>query len=142
MHLVCTNCSGVNRVPPERLSEHPKCGKCQSALLPAKAVEVNQAQFHKLISRSDLPVVVDFWAAWCGPCQMMGPVFNQVAGQMADKAIFVKVNTESEQQLAMQYGIRSIPALKVFKQGQVSAEMAGALPEGQLRQWLNSQLAT
>jgi len=71
---------------------------------------------------------------------MMGPVFNQVAAQMADKAIFVKVNTESEQQLAMQYGIRSIPALKVFKQGQVSAEMAGALPEGQLRQWLTAQL--
>jgi len=140
MHLVCTNCLGVNRVPAERLNEQPKCGKCQSFLLPARAVEVNQAQFQKLVTRSELPVVVDFWAAWCGPCQMMGPVFNQVAAQMADKAIFVKVNTESEQQLAMQYGIRSIPALKVFKQGQVSAEMAGALPEGQLRQWLTAQL--
>jgi len=140
MHLVCTNCLGVNRVPAERLNEQPKCGKCQSFLLPARAVEVNQVQFQKLVTRSELPVVVDFWAAWCGPCQMMGPVFNQVAAQMADKAIFVKVNTESEQQLAMQYGIRSIPALKVFKQGQVSAEMAGALPEGQLRQWLTAQL--
>jgi len=140
MHLVCTNCLGVNRVPAERLNEQPKCGKCQSFLLPARAVEVNQAQFQKLVTRSELPVVVDFWAAWCGPCQMMGPVFNQVAAQMADKAIFVKVNTESEQQLAMQYGIRSIPALKVFKHGQVSAEMAGALPEGQLRQWLTAQL--
>jgi len=140
MHLVCTNCLGVNRVPAERLNEQPKCGKCQSFLLPARAVEVNQAQFQKLVTRSELPVVVDFWAAWCGPCQRMEPVFNQVAAQMADKAIFVKVNTESEQQLAMQYGIRSIPALKVFKQGQVSAEMAGALPEGQLRQWLTAQL--
>lgn len=136
MHLACPTCSGVNRVPEERLSDQPKCGKCQGLLLPGKAVEVNQAQFQKLVSRGELPVVVDFWASWCGPCQAMAPVFNKVAEAFKERAIFVKVNTESEQQLAAQFGIRSIPTLKVFKGGKVVADMAGALPEQQLQQWL------
>ena len=140
MHLACPACSAVNRVPVERLGDQPKCGKCQAQLLPNQAVEVNQTQFQALVGRGELPVVVDFWASWCGPCQMMAPVFNKVAEQLAGKALFVKVNTESEQQLAAQFGIRSIPTLKVFKSGKVVGDMAGALPEGQLKQWVSQYI--
>jgi thioredoxin 2 len=130
----------VNAVPEQRLSEQPKCGKCQSLLLNKGVADVNAQQFQKLIARSELPVVVDFWAPWCGPCKVMGPVFSQVASANATKAVFIKVNTEDQQQLAAQFGIRSIPTLKIFKQGKVSADVAGALPQAQLQSWVSQNL--
>ncbi len=132
MKLVCSSCLGVNRVPDERLVDNPKCGKCQHFLLSAEVIEANEALFNKYVANSELPVVVDFWAAWCGPCQAMAPVFSELAKEMKGKCVFLKVDTESEQQLSTRFAIRSIPSLKVFKGGKVVAETAGALPKSQL----------
>ena len=140
MILVCSACLGLNRVPQDKLSEKPKCGKCAHMLVPSTALDVNAASFSRFIEKSDLPVVVDFWASWCGPCQGMAPAYSQVASKLAGRAILLKVNTETEQALSAQYNIRSIPALKVFKQGKVVSELAGALPESQLKAWVEQSL--
>lgn len=136
MELACPDCGAVNRVPDDRLSEHPVCGKCKSALLPGKPVELVAASFEKFVSRSGLPVVVDFWAPWCGPCKMFAPVFSQVAAELNTRYRFAKVNTEAEQHLAGKYGIRSIPTLAIFNNGQEIARMSGALDAANLKRWL------
>ncbi len=133
MNLVCSTCMGVNRVPDERIVDNPKCGKCKELLINGNVIEANQALFNKFVANSGLPVVVDFWATWCGPCQAMAPVFSQLAQEMKGKCIFLKVDTESEQELATRFAIRSIPSLKLFKGGKVVADTAGALPKAQLK---------
>lgn len=138
MHIVCPACMAVNRVPAERLRQGPTCGKCKSALLDGRVVALNQANFAEFIGRNELPVIVDFWAAWCAPCQAMAPVFAQLAGELATQMRFANVDTEREPSLAGQWGIRSIPALILFKQGREVKRSAGALTAAQLRQWLSS----
>ncbi len=137
MELVCPHCGAVNRVPAERLGEAPKCGRCGHPVLGSQPVELGAANFDRFISRNELPVLVDFWAPWCGPCQQFAPVFSRLAGAWATRVRFAKVNTEAEQALAARYGIRSIPTLAVFKGGREIDRVSGALPAQQLEDWLS-----
>lgn len=136
MELVCPNCGAVNRVPAERLSDQPQCGKCGSALLPGRPIDLTAQTFEKFVTRTELPVVVDFWAPWCGPCKVFAPVFNQVAAELNTRYRFAMVNTEVEQTLAAKYGIRSIPTLTIFAAGKEVSRVSGALDAAGLKRWL------
>lgn len=139
MELVCPACGAVNRVPDNRLNDRPKCGKCGGEVLPAAPVELGAADFDRFIARDGLPVLVDFWAPWCGPCKMFAPTFAQKAAQYRGRVRFAKVNTEQEQALAARYGIRSIPTLALFRAGAEADRVSGALPPQQLDAWLSQQ---
>lgn len=139
-HVVCPVCQAVNRIPADKLNSHPKCGKCKKTLFTGQPVELSDHSFARHISRSDLPVVVDFWAAWCGPCKMMAPQFERAASQMEPHVRFAKLNTEQAQQTAARFGIRSIPTIAMFKNGKEIARQAGAMDAGMITQWIRSNL--
>jgi thioredoxin 2 len=136
MHLVCPHCFAVNRVPDDKLGSQPKCGKCNAPVLAPAPVDLTQANFTRYIQHNELPVVVDFWAPWCGPCKQFAPVFAQLAPEFATRVRFAKVNTEVEQFLAQQYQIRSIPTLALFQKGIELDRVSGAMNGPQLKAWL------
>ena len=136
MNLVCPQCFATNRVPAERLGDNPKCGKCGKFVLDGVPLELNAGNFSSFVGNNEMPVLVDFWAPWCGPCKMMAPIFVQVAAQMKTRFRFAKVNTEAEQFLAQQHGIRSIPTLALFRNGAEIDRVAGALDATSLKNWL------
>jgi thioredoxin 2 len=137
LHVVCASCGAVNRVPQARLEHGPQCGKCHAALLDGQPGELTDATFDRFVQRNDLPVVVDFWAEWCGPCKMMAPVFAQAAREQRTRFRFAKLDTDANQSIAQRYGIRSIPSLLLFKDGAEADRAVGALDAGRLRQWLS-----
>lgn len=140
MELVCPACGAVNRVPDQRLADQPRCGRCGGQVLPPQPIVLDQASFDRFIGRDGLPVLVDFWAPWCGPCKMFAPTFAQLASQYAGRVRFAKVDTEAEQHLAARHAIRSIPTLALFRNGRELDRVSGALPAPQLREWLARHL--
>lgn len=138
-HIVCPHCNAINRIPTARLGDAPKCGKCKQALFAGEPVTLSSANFNKHLMNSDIPVVVDFWAPWCGPCQTMAPAFAQAAEQLEPNYRLAKVNTEAEQSLSAQYAIRSIPTLALFKNGKEIARQAGAMGVEDIQRWVKMQ---
>jgi thioredoxin 2 len=137
-HLVCPNCQAINRVPTPRLGQHPNCGQCHQPLFTGHPMELTQASFAKHIDRDDIPVVVDFWAPWCGPCKMMAPAFAQAAAMLEPRVRLAKVNTDSEQALGAQYNVRSIPTLVLFGGGREVARQSGAMGTQDIVRWVQS----
>jgi thioredoxin 2 len=138
LQVVCPHCNAVNRLPALRLGEGGQCGKCHQALFTATPIELTAATIERHIARSDIPLVVDFWAPWCGPCRMMAPVFAQAAARLEPQVRFAKVNTEDQPALADRFAIRSIPTLAMFKGGRESARQSGALDLTRLTQWVQA----
>jgi thioredoxin 2 len=126
--IECPHCGATNRVPAERAGESPQCGKCSKPLLDGHPLELDDATFDAVAKASPVPLLVDFWAPWCGPCRAMAPAFEQASRQLAGKALLVKVNSDDSPQLSQRFGIRSIPTLVRLQQGQETARQSGAIP--------------
>ena len=139
VQVVCPSCLTANRVPAERLGESPSCGKCHAPLLAGEPVALDDSSFETLVGRTELPVVVDFWAPWCGPCRAMAPQFERAAALLKDRARFAKVNTDEASAIAARMDIRAIPTLVLFKAGTELKRVAGVLDARSLVQWVETE---
>ena len=137
LKVTCLDCGQVNRVPEEKLSSGPKCGTCGSRLIDGKPHEIDLRTLEKAAKTDDMPLVVDFWAPWCGPCRMMAPQYATAAAKLEGRARLVKLNTEDHPQAGARYGIQGIPMLAAFKGGREAARQAGAMPAPQIVDWVN-----
>ncbi len=139
-HVACPHCNAINRVPETRLGDNPTCGECKQALFTGTPLKLTDASFSTHVERSSIPVVVDFWATWCGPCKTMAPHFERAAKQLEPDVRLAKLDTDANPNTAGRFNIRSIPTLIVFKNGREVARQSGAMDANALTNWIRGQV--
>jgi thioredoxin 2 len=134
-HVACPHCAALNRIPSARLAEDPVCGRCGQPLLDGRPLALTDADFERVVARTELPVIVDLWAPWCGPCRSMAPAYEQAARELKGRALLVKVDTDANPRTAARFQVRSIPTLLKLQQGREVARISGAMPAAQIVRW-------